>query len=206
MLYILRKELEIFIINFDLGVNYMASIFKKLVSFLRQKSNRMIKKQDDRPIVFLEPVTDVDISKIIDLSEQKVLCSNMLSIVQGHELKLKNRFIGAQTVTDFIEANRQIKEDMGEFIGFHFGCISSAMMLVDSALMNLKRFKEGDFDSIDSSARGMFVSMWYNIALVNIELLDTSMQQIENLEADLVHQQMELTGSNEIILKRGTIH
>jgi len=149
---------------------------------------------------------NIDISQILDLTEQKTICNNLISIIEEYEIKLKNKFISIQTITDFIDENKHLKVDMGEFIGYQFGCISNEMMMINTALSKLDKFINGELDNIDSSARSMYIAIWYDLALSNIELLTDSMYQMERIESNLIQQQIQKSGSNQNIIKKGYIH
>jgi len=177
----------------------MLKTLKGIWSFLRKNDS----KSNNREIDFGE---EIDMSQISDLSQQKQVCSKMFNILQGEESKVKNRFMVAQTVTDFLESDENVRANVGEFVGYHFGSINHNMFMVESAMNNLKRFHDGHLDLTDSHARGMYVSIWYNIALANLELMEDSMLHLESLETDLVEKELADQGNDGLVLKRGTMH
>jgi len=177
----------------------MIKILKKIWALFQKKDLDM-----DSEDIKLD--SEIDMSQIHDLAQQKKVCSEMFSILQDEESKVRNRFMVAQTVTDFLASDEVIRANVGEFVGYHFGSINHNMSMIESAMNSLKQFHDGHLDSIDSPARGMYVSIWYNIALGNLELATESMIHLESLETDLVEKEMADQESNQIVLRRGTLH
>lgn len=149
---------------------------------------------------------DMDMSQIQDLGQQKKICFKMVNILQGEESRIKNKFMIVQTVNDFLEMDKKIRTRVGEFVGYHFGMINQNMIMVKSAMKNLEHFQAGQFDAIESSARGMYVSLWYNIALTNLESVEDSMMHLESLEHNLIQDELAEHGHDNLILRKGTIH
>ena len=177
----------------------MIKILKKIWTLLQKKDLDMDNEE-------IELDSEIDMSQIHDLAQQKKVCSKMFSILQDEESKVRNRFMVAQTVTDFLASDEVIRANVGEFVGYHFGSINHNMFMIESAMNSLKQFHDGHLDSIDSPARGMYVSIWYNIALGNLELAAESMLHLESLETDLIEDEMVNQDCNQIVLKRGTLH
>lgn len=177
----------------------MIKILKMIRSFFRKSDVETSSKAIDFD-------AELDMGQIQDLSQQKQVCFKMFTILQGKESIVKNRFIIAQTVSDFLESDEKVRAHVGEFVGYHFGAINHNMFMIDSAMSNLKNFHDGHLDAIDPPARGMYVSIWYNIALANLELMEDSMIHLESLESDLVEKVMADQDTDNIILKRGTLH
>ena len=180
----------------------MVNFWKKLLAELQNYKF----KSKENPVVttiILEPDEELDMAKILDLDEQKDVCSTMFGILKTEELRIKNRLIITHTVTDLLDSDENIRSKVGEYVGYHFGSMSHNMMMVSSAMKNLKRFQDGHLDKVDPQARGMYVTIWYNIARSNIDLVEGSMGNLEALESDLVEQEM---GSEDAAIKRGTLH
>ena len=180
----------------------MVNFLKKVLKALQRYKSTPKEKSINAKIILKEE-TELDMAKILDLNEQKDVCSNMFGVLKTEESRLKNRLIITQTVTEFLDADENVRSKVGEYVGYHFGAMSHNMMMVDSAIKNLKSFQDGHLDEVDAPARGMYVSIWYNIALENIDLVESSMGNLEALESDLVKQEM---GDGNTVVKRGTIH
>ncbi len=149
---------------------------------------------------------DVDLSEVTDLEAQKSYCGKMLKMLELEESIIRKRFIGAQTLADFVDADLKIKAEVGEFIGYNYGTINQCMVLIDSAVLNLKKFNEGDFDEIDDGARGMFISLWYNLGITHLGEVDHMMGELEGLEQDLIEKLANTTDEDTLAIRRGTLH
>lgn len=180
----------------------MINFLKKVLVAL-QRYEFKLKENPTETTIILEEDEELDMAEILDLDEQKGVCSTMFSILKTEETRIKNRLLITQTVTDLLDSDENIKAKVGEYVGYHFGAMSHNMMMVESAIKNLKRFQDGHLDKADAPARGMYVTIWYNIALENINLVESSMGNLEALESDLVEKEM---GGENAIVKRGTLH
>ncbi len=149
---------------------------------------------------------DVDLSTVTELKDQKSYCKKMLKVLELEGRILRKRFIGTQTLADFVDADVNIKAEVSEFVGYNYGTINQCMILVDSAVMNLQKFHEGDFDEIDDGARGMFISLWYNIGVTHLDSVDHVMGELEGLEEDLLRKLVDSTDEEQIQIRRGTLH
>lgn len=147
----------------------------------------------------------VDISELPDLEAQKVCCKKMIDTLFSEEKRLKSCFICSQTIYDLIEENEKLRSDMGEYIGYHYGSINVEMDTVTVALVNLKKFSAGDLDNIDHGARGMYISIWFNMAVSSIISIDLSANNLEELESEMIKKTIAEHGEN-LILTKGTVH
>ncbi len=138
---------------------------------------------------------DVDLSEVTELDDQKNYCKKMVKILKLEESMMRKRFVGAQTLADFVEADLNIKAEVGEFVGFNYGTINQCMTLVDNAVLNLQNFNNGDFDDVDDGARGMFISLWYNLGLTHLDSVHRSMNELEGIEKEILEKLS--TGVNE---------
>jgi hypothetical protein len=77
---------------------------------------------------------------------------------------------------------------MGEYVGYHYGSLNASMDFVESALTHLDKFDEGNYDELDHGARGMFINMWFNIAIVHMETADTNIDSLEKMESAMAGQ------------------
>lgn len=180
----------------------MLEKIKTLWPFSRRK-NELVISDSDKEINLDD---DLDMSQITDLTLQKIICAKMCDSLKDAESNVHSRFMIVQTVTDFLESNEKIRANFGEFVGYHFGIINHNKSMVDTAMSNLERFHAGDLDKIASSARGMYVSIWYNIALANLQLIEDSMIHLESLENNLVESELTKHGGERFFLKRGVMH
>ena len=147
----------------------------------------------------------VDISELPDLESQKECCEKMLDTLSDEEKRLQSCFINSQTICDLIDTNEKMKSDMGEYVGYHYGSISVSMDTITVALMNLNKFAAGDFDDIDHGARGMYISIWFNMAISSIMSIDLSAKSLEELENEMIKKTINEFGES-LILTKETIH
>lgn len=149
---------------------------------------------------------DIDLSKVMELDDQKTYCQKMFKVLELEESILKKRFLGAQTLIDFMDANIKVKAEVSEFVGYNYGNINQCMVLVDSAVLNLKKFHEGGLDDIEDSARGMFISLWYNIGITHLDSVKHMMNELEGLEQDLLENIANSTDEDILEIKKATLH
>ncbi|KKN48496.1 hypothetical protein LCGC14_0652490 [marine sediment metagenome] len=147
----------------------------------------------------------VDISELPDLAAQKECCEKMIDTLFIEEKRLKSCFISSQTIYDLIDENEKLRSDMGEYVGYHYGSINISMDTVTAALVSLKKFSAGDLDNIDHGARGMYISIWFNMAVSSIISIDLSATNLEELESEMIKKSIEEHGEN-LILTKGTVH
>lgn len=147
----------------------------------------------------------VDISELPDLAAQKKCCKKMIDTLFSEERRLQSCFINSQTIHDFIDVNEKLRSDMGEYVGYHYGSINVSMDTVTSALFNLRKFAAGDLDNIDHGARGMYISIWFNMAISSIMSIDLSANNLEELEFEIIKKTFDENGEN-LILTKGTVH
>ena len=160
---------------------------------------------DEKETTELEVTEDLDFNEISDLEEQKAYCGKMILLLGYEEKRLKKEFLGIQTLNDVVDSDDKIRADLSEYVGYHYGSIAECMTIVGTALANLERFREGKFDEINSGARGMFLSLWYNLALVKVGVIKQSLSSLELLETEVIDQ---LVADNQglISIDRGYIH
>ncbi len=147
----------------------------------------------------------VDISELSDLAAQKECCEKMIDTLFSEERRLQTCFINSQTIHDIIDSSEKIRSDMGEYVGYHYGSINVSMDTVTVALFNLRKFAAGDLDNIDHGARGMYISIWFNMAISSIMTIDLSANNLEELESEIIKKTIDEHGEN-LILTRGMIH
>lgn len=131
---------------------------------------------------------DIDLSTVTELDDQKNYCEKMVKVLKLEESMMRKRFVGAQTLADFVDADLKIKAEVGEFVGYNYGTISQCMSMVDNAVSNLQNFNNGDFDEVDDSARGMFISLWYNLGLSHLDSVHQSMSELEGIEKEILEK------------------
>lgn len=112
---------------------------------------------------------DIDISELESLDDQKECCERMLDGIIYEEGRLKNRMASIQTINDAIQSDDKLVNSLGEYLGYHYGRMSASKNIIDNALINLGNFLEGNMDEIDHGARGMYLSLWYNIGVSGID-------------------------------------
>ena len=149
---------------------------------------------------------DIDMSTVTDLEQQKTYCKKMLKVLELEGERLKKRFTGTQTINGFIDSSEKLRSEVSEYIGYNYGSINQCMVLVDSAMVNLQRFDEGSFDDVENNARGMFLSLWYNLGLSHITMMNEIMTDLEKLEKDLLVRLVEESDGDDIIVTRGVLH
>ena len=147
----------------------------------------------------------VDVSELPDLAAQKECCEKMIDTLFGEERRLQSCFINSQTIYDIINTSEKIRSDMGEYVGYHYGSINVSMNTVTVALFNLRKFAAGDLDNIDHGARGMYISIWFNMAVSSIISIDLSANNLEELESEIIKKTINEHGEN-LILTRGALH
>lgn len=147
----------------------------------------------------------VDVSELPDLAAQKECCEKMIDTLFGEERRLQSCFINSQTIYDIINTSEKIRSDMGEYVGYHYGSINVSMNTVTAALFNLRKFAAGDLDNIDHGARGMYISIWFNMAVSSIISIDLSANNLEELESEIIKKTINEHGEN-LILTRGALH
>lgn len=147
----------------------------------------------------------VDISELSNLAAQKECCEKMIDTLFSEERRLQTCFINSQTIYDIIGTSEKIRSDMGEYVGYHYGSINVSMDTVTVALFNLRKFAAGDLDDIDHGARGMYISIWFNMAISSIMTIDLSANNLEELESEIIRKTVDEHGEN-LILTRGMIH
>ena len=143
--------------------------------------------------------TDVDISSLSTLDEQKECCERMIDGIGYEEKRIDNRMLTIQTINTAIQSDEKMITNLSEYLGYHFGRMEASKGLCDNARLNLNNFLEGKLDDIDHGARGMYISVWYNIGISSIDEIDECLRDLEKLEGDIV----------EVALKEGkdlTIH
>lgn len=146
---------------------------------------------------------DVDISELLSLEDQKECCEKMLDCILDAEDNLNNRLISVQTINDAIQSDDRLINSLSEFLGYHYGRMSSSKGMVNTALINLNRFMEGGLDEIDHGARGMFLNVWYNLGVSGLLDLEECLDDLEKMEADIMENASE-TGTE--IIKREKLH
>lgn len=137
--------------------------------------------------------TDVDISQLATLDEQKEVCERMIDGISYEESRLDNRMFSIQTINNAVQSDEKMVTNLSEYLGYHFGRMEASKGLCDNARINLKKFLEGNLDDIDHGARGMYISLWYNIGISSIDEIDECLRDLEKLEGDIV----------EVALKEG---
>lgn len=149
---------------------------------------------------------DVDMSTVTDLEQQKTYCKKMLKVLELEGQRLRKRFTGTQTINGFVDSSAKLRSEVSEYIGYNYGSINQCMVLVDSAVVNLQQFDEGSFDDVENNARGMFLSLWYNLGLSHISMMNEIMADLEKFEKDLWSRLVEESDENEVIVSRGVLH
>lgn len=127
-----------------------------------------------------------DISELISLEDQKLCCEKMLDEILDAEDILNTRLTGIQTINDAIQSDQQLINSLSEFLGYHYGRMSTSRGMVNVALVNLNRFMEGGLDNIDHGARGMYLNVWYNLGVSGLVDIEECLVDLEQMEAEIV--------------------
>lgn len=151
---------------------------------------------------------EIDLSEITGIEEQKEFCGKMLRVLELEEKRLRKRFVNTQTLNDFVETSPKTIADLTQFVGYNYGTINQCMVLIDSAVVNLQRFQEGMFDDVDENARSMFISLWYNLGLSHVDMINSSMKELEELEKDVLERLTEKAerDGDDLVVTRGVVH
>lgn len=144
----------------------------------------------------------IDISKLVDIKSQKECCMAMIETVLEEEVRLRTRFLSSQTVYDIVDADSELKTEMSEYLGYHLGSVNESMNNIDMAIINLKRFADGYLDEVEHDARGMYIGVWYGMAISGIVSTDISVEGLEKLEIDMIEHAMNESSD----IEKGTIH
>lgn len=131
---------------------------------------------------------EVDLYEITDLDEQKTHAQKMLDIVSGYQRHFKQKFKCVQTVDDIVDAQVELKLELGEYLGYLYGSINEVFRTLETSAFHLGKFVDGDFDKLDPNARSMYINLWYNIGISNVDVLDSFVEELEGIEGDLIQQ------------------
>lgn len=148
---------------------------------------------------------DIDISQLTNIEDQKDCCDEMVKILFEEQERLNNRFFDVQTIYDILEHDSKLKENMSEYIGYHYGSINESMKMFDFAFENLRKVLLGSLDKLDIGARGMYITIWYNIALEAIYNMDQNCEELSRIESDLVERIMSENNESTTVFK-GNLH
>lgn len=159
---------------------------------------------DDILVLDNEVQEEIDISELESLDDQKRCCEKMLDGILFEEDRLSNRMISIQTINDAVQSNEKLVYSLGEYLGYHYGRMSASKTIINNALVNLGSFLEGDMDEIDHGARGMYLSLWYNIGVSGIDDIEECLLDLEKMESDIVETAFN-TGDGSIFDKE-TLH
>ena len=151
-----------------------------------------------------EPTEDIDISELTSIDEQKECCKKMLDGIIYEEDRLSKRMMSVQTINHAIQSDEKLVNSLGEYLGYHYGRMSASKNIIDNALINLGCFLEGDMDEVDHGARGMYLSLWYNIGISGIDEVEECLHDLEKMENDIVETAFK-NGDNSIFDKE-TLH
>ena len=147
---------------------------------------------------------DIDISELESLDDQKECCEKMLDGIIYEEGRLKHRMTSIQTINDAIQSDEKLVNSLSEYLGYHYGRMSASKNIINNALVNLGSFLEGNMDEIDHGARGMYLSLWYNIGVSGIDEVEECLLDLEKMESDIVETAFN-TGDGSIFDKE-TLH
>ena len=147
----------------------------------------------------------VCITELEDLEEQKEICSQLIQLILDEEKKLQTDFTGIQTLYDILEKDPDMKLHLSEFIGYNYGTINSSLTIVENSIANLKNFMNGSWNEFDAKARGMYISIWYNMALDNISIISDSNDELAKIEADVVSKILS-DNTEEAQIFKGQMH
>jgi hypothetical protein len=129
---------------------------------------------------------EVDVSELPSLEEQKDCCEKMLSCILDAENVLKNRISSIQTINNAVQSDETLIKSLSEFLGYHYGRMSSSRGMIEAVLVNLNTFMDGKLDEVDHGARGMFLTVWYNLGVSGLEDLDICLEDLEKMEMDII--------------------
>lgn len=146
---------------------------------------------------------EVDISQLLSIDDQKDCCEQMLDYILDVEDDLNNRLTSIQTINDAVQSNDQLINSLGEFLGYHYGRMSSSKNMVNTSLVNLNRFMEGGLDEIDHGARGMYLNVWYNLGLAGLNDMEECLSGLEKMEMDIIETAKE---SGDGFISREVLH
>lgn len=148
----------------------------------------------------------IDISQLSDIKDQKECCDEMIKVLFDEQDRLQSRFLGVQTIYDILESDSEIKKSMSEYIGYQYGIINEAMKMFEISFHNLQRVLSGSYDKLDFGARGMYITLWYNIGLESIRTIDESCEELSQTEADMIKRIMNDEDSETADFLRGSFH
>ena len=89
-----------------------------------------------------------------------------------------------------MELDADMKSSMSEYIGYQYGIINESMRMLDLSFHNLTNVLNGGLDSLDHGARGMYITIWYNMALESIRTIDDGCEELTMIESEMVERVM----------------
>ena len=147
---------------------------------------------------------DLDISDCETLDDQKLVSLELLDSLIDCDQHMKLRITNIETLNDFVRADTEIASNVGEFVGYHYGRIEEANRNTKQSIGNLDLFSGGEFDSLSHEARGMAITMWYQMGSSSFECIDSALDDLESLERNLIRNSD--ISMSELVELRGVLH
>lgn len=158
------------------------------------------------PEISEAPELEIDLSKVVDLEEQRNFCKTMIQSLMPQNKELKIRLMESVEIDSFLGLTFAIKQEIGEYVGYYYGSINQSMTMFESALVNLKQFDQGKYDDVEANARGMFLSLWYNVATMNAQLAEVSLRQLEEMENQMLSKHIDPEQDEELVIDKVVIN
>lgn len=133
-----------------------------------------------------EKFKTIDVNKIQNQEELLEVCVILTEALEKEKQKIDDQSVMVQSLYDIIDQNDDVALDLADFIGYQFGVMNSAAMMIETALVNLEQMVASDM-SADMHIReaSMFVTLWYNLGLTHIDISSDCLIELNKVENDL---------------------
>lgn len=90
-----------------------------------------------------------------------------------------------EPISEILEQETDLRALHGEYFGYNNGVIDSSTGTVEVSIINMQKVIEGEYDDLTLPAMIVFVTMWYEIAKVEIESSMLCVENIVGIEKEL---------------------
>lgn len=128
----------------------------------------------------------IDVNKIQNHEELLEVCVILSEALENEKQRIDDQTVMVQSLYDIIDQNDDVALDLSDFIGYQFGIMNAAAMMIETALVNLEQMVTSDM-AADMHIReaSMFVTIWYNLGLTHCDITVDCLKELMKVENDL---------------------
>lgn len=105
--------------------------------------------------------------------------------------KLRIAYNACATVNEAVEKNGHVRMQLGQFIGYNWGLLYSAIADIETCVANLERIRDKYLDDHPPASSAISSIIWYQLGEAKTKEAYEAIKNIEMLESQLIEYSVD---------------